>query len=537
MGSHRASGPEPGSRRPRRERIRWLAASAALAALPAALIVALSGDSSTPDHALSADYVRTGSWPTGYSGQYVLRNSGSDTVKGWTLRFGLPAGTRIANVWNGRLEPATGKYTVRNENWNKALRPGESIVVGFEVRRDGAGVPTASEPARSDGPIACTINDKPCTGAGPTASGERSTPAGPIPPVGPLDTDRRTASTGPTATGTARAGGPPTGSKPPPASGSAGGATPRSGTVEHLAPYLDMTLPGPLDPTHAGAAGAVRDRTLAYVVDGGGCRPMWGGVTRLDDPATTGRIAALRDAGGSIRVAFGGAGGTDLAASCGTPEELVTAYRQVLAATGATGMDLDIEGRSLVRPDVVQRRNAALRLLQEGARANEQSVDIGYSLPVDPLQGLGEEAKALLRDAAAQRVEVSYVNAKALNYGAAVAPRPEGRMGRFASDAAHAVQGQIREVWPNLSEEQAWRRVSVTVMIGRNDVAGEVFTLEDARTFAEFARSVHLGRVAWWSAARDRPCPEGAADATGADPTCSGIAQDADAFLRVFGGG
>ncbi|MEU0936582.1 cellulose binding domain-containing protein [Embleya sp. NPDC005971] len=535
MGSHRASGPEPGAGRPRRERIRWAAAGAALAALPAALVVALSGDSPGRDHVLSADYVRTGSWPTGYSGQYVLRNSGSDTVKGWTLRFDLPAGTRVANVWNGRLQPAEGKYTVRNENWNKALRPGESIVVGFEVRRDGAGVPTASESARADGPIACTINDKPCGVPAPTASGDRSATAGPIPSAGPLDgTDRPTAR--PTPTGTGRVGAPSTTAPPPSSSGSTGSATPRSGTVEHLAPYLDMTLSGALDPARAGAAGGVRERTLAYVVDGGGCRPMWGGVTRLDDPVTTGRIAALRDAGTTIRVAFGGAGGTDLAASCGTPEELAGVYRQVLAATGATGMDLDIEGRSLVRPDVVQRRNAALHLLQEGARAAGRPVDIGYSLPVDPLQGLGDEAKALLRDAVAQQVEVSYVNIKALNYGAAVAPRPQGRMGQFASDAAHAVQGQIREVWPQLSEEQSWRRVSVTVMIGRNDVAGEVFTLDDARRFAEFARTVHLGRIAWWSAARDRPCPDGAGTEAGVDPTCSGVAQDADAFLRILGG-
>ncbi|MFF7248098.1 cellulose binding domain-containing protein [Embleya sp. NPDC008237] len=534
MGSHRASGPEPGAGRPRRERIRWAAASAALAALPAALVVALSGDSPGHDHVLSADYVRTGSWPTGYSGQYVLRNLGSDTVKGWTLRFDLPAGTRIANVWNGRLEPAEGKYTVRNENWNKALRPGESIVVGFEVRREGAGVPTASEPVRSDGPMACTINDKPCNVPAPTASGDHSATAGPIPRTGPPDgADHHTGT--PVPTGTARAAAPTT-TSPPPSPNGAGGTAPRSGTIEHIAPYLDMTLAGPFDPIRAGAPGTVRERTLAYVVDGGGCRPMWGGVTRLDDPVTTGRIAALRDAGGTIRVAFGGAGGTDLAASCGTPEELATVYRQVLTATGATGMDLDIEGRSLVRPDVVQRRNAALHLLQEGARAAGKAVDIGYSLPVDPLQGLGDEAKALLRDAVTQRVEVSYVNVKALNYGAAVAPRPQGRMGQFASDAAHAVQGQIREVWPHLSEEQAWRRVSVTVMIGRNDVAGEVFTLDDARRFAEFARTVRLGRVAWWSAARDRPCPTGGGADAGAEPTCSGIAQDADAFLRILGG-
>ncbi|GCE01465.1 glycoside hydrolase family 18 protein [Embleya hyalina] len=530
MGSHRAGGPEPGTRRPRRERIRWAAASAALAALPAALVVALSGDSSDADHLLSADYVRTGSWPSGYSGQYVLRNAGSDTVEGWTLRFDLPAGMRIATIWNGRLEPAAGRYTVRNENWNRALRPGESIVVGFEVRRDGAGAPTATEPVRADGPTACTINDKPCGGSAGTGPDEPATPSGATPAASAsAGLDRHTGT--PTPTGTGRGGGATSTPSAPPTTAPPTDATPRAGTIEHLAPYLDMTL----DPTLAGSSG-VRDRTLAYVVDGGGCRPMWGGVTRLDDPATIARIAALREAGGSIRVAFGGAGGADLAVSCGSPEELTAAYRQVLDATGTDAMDLDIEGRALVRPDVMQRRNAALRLLQEDARRADRRVDVGYSLPVHPLQGLGDEAKALLRDAAARQIDVSYVNIKAMNYGAGVAPRPQGRMGRFAADAAHALQAQIREVWPHLTEEQAWRRVSVTVMIGRNDVPGEVFTLDDARRFADFARQNHLGRVAWWSAARDRPCPDGTATETGADPSCSGIAQEPEAFLRALGG-
>ena len=306
----------------------------------------------------------------------------------------------------------------------------------------------------------------------------------------------------------------------------------------HLAPYVDMTLARAFDPPNTPTGTGVRDHTLAYVVDGGDCRPMWGGVTRLDDPAITARVAALREAGGTVRIAFGGSGGTDLAAVCATPELLAAAYRQVLDATGATRVDLDIEGRSLVDPEVVRRRNAAVRLLQESARAAGAPVAVAYTLPVDPTLGLGDEARELLRDAAAQKIDVEYVNIKALDYGAGAAPRPEGKMGRFAIDAARIVHAQIREVWPQSTDEQAWKRVSVTVMIGRNDVADEVFTLDDARELTAFAGQVHMGRIAWWSAARDRACPEDEAgiDTTDAAPTCSGVAQEDDGFLRAFGG-
>jgi len=93
-------------------------------------------------------------------------------------------------------------------------------------------------------------------------------------------------------------------------------------------------------------------------------------------------------------------------------------------------------------------------------------------------------------------------------------------------------------VWPQSTEEQTWKRISVTVMIGRNDVADEVFTLDDARELAAFADQVHLGRIAWWSAARDRACPddETGIERTDAVPTCSGVVQDDDEFARAFGG-
>ena len=50
------------------------------------------------------------------------------------------------------------------------------------------------------------------------------------------------------------------------------------------------------------------------------------------------------------------------------------------------------------------------------------------------------------------------------------------------------------------------RRIEVTPMIGVNDETSNVFTLDDARKLASFARSYGLGGLHFWSLNRDRPC-------------------------------
>ncbi|HSA53486.1 MAG TPA: chitinase, partial [Yinghuangia sp.] len=296
-------------------------------------------------------------------------------------------------------------------------------------------------------------------------------------------------------------------------------------------PYVDLAAPGSYDLAAAIRTTGVTDWILAFVVDGGDCRPTWGGGIRLDDPTVAQRFAELKALGGKAAISFGGAAGTDLAASCASPEALAAAYRQVVDQYQVSRIDLDVEGRSLGRPDIVERRNQALLLLADGISRDGGALEVTYSLPVLPT-GLGDDAMALLRDAAKRGVHVDTVNVLARDYGPANAPDPAGRMGRYATDAARAVHGQLRQLWPALTEAQAWQKLSVTPMIGVDDVPGEVFTLDDARELARFANERHLGRLSWWSAARDRPCPT--PGATAADPGCSGVLQDPYAFLQAF---
>ncbi|NJP79825.1 sugar hydrolase, partial [Streptomyces sp. AA8] len=74
--------------------------------------------------------------------------------------------------------------------------------------------------------------------------------------------------------------------------------------------------------------------------------------------------------------------------------------------------------------------------------------------------------------------------------------------------------------------------VAVTPMIGVNDVAAEVFKVDDAAQLAAFGRSKGIGWLSMWSAARDKQCPGGAQNSASA--TCSSILQDELAFTKAF---
>jgi chitinase len=60
---------------------------------------------------------------------------------------------------------------------------------------------------------------------------------------------------------------------------------------------------------------------------------------------------------------------------------------------------------------------------------------------------------------------------------------------------------------PNLSDGDLWHLLGATPMIGQNDVAAEIFNLDDARTLVAFAKEKALGLVSFWAINRDQSCP------------------------------
>ena len=72
-----------------------------------------------------------------------------------------------------------------------------------------------------------------------------------------------------------------------------------------------------------------------------------------------------------------------------------------------------------------------------------------------------------------------------MDYGDGAAPNPDGQMGEYAIQAAQSLHSQLKQAYADagtaIDDAALWQKVGVTPMIGQNDVATEVFDLEDAR--------------------------------------------------------
>ncbi|MFE1840486.1 glycoside hydrolase family 18 protein [Streptomyces sviceus] len=417
---------------------------------------------------IGAAYTRTSAWSTGYTAQYVVTNNSGSARKDWKLEFDLPGGSTLGSLWNGESSVSGRHVLVKPPRWDTdGLAAGESVTVGFVV--DGTGDPTG-----------CLVNDGDCsTGDTPT-----STPT-------PTPT--------PTSTST---------------------ASPSKGAG--FAPYVDTSLYPAFDLLAAADATGVKDYHLAFVTDGGGCTPKWGGVTDLASDAVAAQIGALRAKGGDVRVSFGGASGSELATTCSSADALAAAYGKVVDAYGLTKVDFDVEGGALPNTAANTRRAQAIAKLQDG----HPGLDVSYTLPVMP-EGLTQDGVDLLANAKSNGVSIDTVNIMAMDYGASYS----GDMGTYAEQAATTTQAQVKGVL-GLSDSAAWKAVGVTPMIGVNDVASEIFKVDDATQLVAFAKAKGLGLLSMWSATRDKQCPGGAKPS--ADASCSSVVQAPFAFSKAF---
>ncbi|MEU8853263.1 cellulose binding domain-containing protein [Streptomyces sp. NPDC053741] len=464
------------------------------AAVVGGTVLALTGTAQAA--AVGATYTRASGWTGGYTGQYVVSNDTATVQSGWTLEFDLPAGTKIDSLWNGEHTISGNHVTVKPASWNKDIAPGGSVTVGFVAASGG----TAADPQ------GCLINDAACSADGGTAPEPSGRPTG-TPTAAPSPTPTDTATAEPTETTPAEPSGPP--------GGTADGAG--------FAPYVDTSLYPSYDLLDTASKTGVKEFNLAFITSGGSCAPLWGGVTGLGDDKVAAQIAALRAEGGDVRVSFGGAAGAELALHCSSAAELATAYGKVIDAYGLTKVDFDIEGGALPDSAANSRRSAAVAQLQK----SHPGLDVSFTLPVMP-EGLTQPGVDLIADAKKNGVAIGAVNIMAMDYGASYS----GDMGDYAAQAATATQAQLKGVL-GLSDAAAWKAVAVTPMIGVNDVATEIFTVEDATQLVAFAREKGIGRLAMWSGTRDVQCAGGAKPT--ADATCSSILQEPLAFTKAFG--
>src|SRR5207248_397523 len=83
--------------------------------------------------------------------------------------------------------------------------------------------------------------------------------------------------------------------------------------------------------------------SLAFMLAGNGCTPMWDSQRPLAGGVDQQNINAIRSAGGDVVVSFGGWQGNKLGPNCSSASALAGAYQQVINAYQLKAIDIDIE--------------------------------------------------------------------------------------------------------------------------------------------------------------------------------------------------
>ncbi|GAA2590116.1 cellulase family glycosylhydrolase [Streptomyces sp. LARHCF252] len=98
-------------------------------------------------------YRVTSSWPGGFQGEIVLRNTGTSAINGWTLRWAFPDSQRITNLWGGTATQSGSEVSVAAASYTATVPASGSVTLGF----------TATRSAANPSPTAFTLNGATCS--------------------------------------------------------------------------------------------------------------------------------------------------------------------------------------------------------------------------------------------------------------------------------------------------------------------------------------------------------------------------------------
>jgi chitodextrinase len=326
----------------------------------------------------------------------------------------------------------------------------------------------------------------------------------------------------PTATPTAT----PIGTTPSPTPIATPTTTPGASSAFKFAPYVDVS--GASDLVGWSQATGQKYISLAFYNSNGSCSGAW----PSDENGLLSKVQGLRALGGDVIVVSGGWNANDLARRCTTAASLAAVYQGVLDKFGADHFDLDPEAGDVynnLEPAVVDRRNAALKILQDNFKARGKKLVTSYTIGVHPDTGLDAANLYVLQSAKAAGVEVDVVNPMVMDFYDGVSGT---QMGNRSVLAVQNVFNQVKTLWPGKTDAQYWAMLGATAMIGQNDTPAEIFTLNDAQILVNFAQQKGMGRLAFWSLGRDNGSCAGNSTANW---QCSGIAQQNWAFSTIFG--
>ena len=274
------------------------------------------------------------------------------------------------------------------------------------------------------------------------------------------------------------------------ASGSASAATTLPARV--YAPYFETWTTDSIA-TLAQQSGS-KYFTLAFLesLNKRSCTLAWNGSS--SQTVAAGRylsdIAALRSTGGDVVLSLGGwsadQGGTEIADSCGDPQQIAAAYESAITTYNVSRLDMDVEGRSL---DQTRRHRSPEQGDQAGGGLGRGACTAAADQLHDPHLRLGAGVERRRHSPECDRKRRSHRRRQ--HHGVRLLRPRHHPDGAAAENAATGTVAQLHQLYPNTTPAQLWAMVGITIMPGIDDYPKktEVTTVADAQNLVAFAKT------------------------------------------------
>ncbi|MEU8250418.1 carbohydrate-binding protein [Nonomuraea sp. NPDC048916] len=300
--------------------------------------------------------------------------------------------------------------------------------------------------------------------------------------------------------------------------GTTSGCTGGGGGAMPGAPYLYMGWGNPPAPASVMSATGVKSFTMAFILSSGGCTPAWDGQRPLTGGADAQAISAIKAAGGSVQISFGGWQGNKLGPNCSTPQAFAGAVQQVINAVGPAVVDFDIENTDEFENYTVQDRILnGLKIVKQNNPNVKVVVTFGTTTSGPNAHGI-----RLINQSRALGVPIDNYTIMPFDFGSS----------NIYQDTVNASEG-LKNALKNAfgwTDAQAYARMGISGMNGLSDQQ-ELTTPATWTQIRDWAKARGLTRLAYWSVNRDRSCPGG-----GVVSNCSGISQGEWEFTRITAG-
>ncbi|MFI1509059.1 carbohydrate binding domain-containing protein [Streptomyces sp. NPDC020597] len=288
---------------------------------------------------------------------------------------------------------------------------------------------------------------------------------------------------------------------------------------KQAAPYLFEGWGDPPNVTTVMNATGVKWFTMAFVLDGGGCNPLWDGNRALAGGVDQSVINQIRSAGGDIVPSFGGWQGSKLGANCSSASALAGALQKVIDAYSLKAVDMDIENTDEFENEAVQARIlTALKTVKADNPGLKTVVTFGTGTTGPTYYGnrLIEQAKSLGADIDVFTIMPFDFGGGSDMYGNTV-------------NATEGLKNKLKSTF-GWDDATAYAHIGISGMNGLSDQQ-ENTTPAIWTQIRDWANSHHIARLAYWAVNRDRPCPGG-----GVVSNCSGISQSTWQFTSITAG-